>query len=129
MKKWVLPKTRNAAYRMVVTPAIANLVVSFSLIFQGIYASYSILLGGLAWVLPNLYFVSKAFSNMRPDAANKIMKNFFVAEFNKLVLIGLLVVLILKFVKVSVLFFFIGYTVTQITFWLTPFLSNRVKKA
>lgn len=129
MKKWVLPTTRNAAYRMIFIPAAVELIISFFLALQTIYNSYSLLLGGLTWIFPNLYFVSKAFSNMRPDATNKIMKNFFVAEVNKLILTGILAVLILKFIKVSVLFFFLGYAIAQVTFWFTPFVLNRVKKA
>lgn len=128
MKKWVLPTTRNAAYRMVAIPAVINLVFSFFLISRGVLVSYSTLLGGLAWVIPNLYFAYKVFSNMRPDASNAIMKNFYLAEFNKLALTALLVVLIVKYVKIDVLFFFIGYMVVQISFWLTPFFSNRAKK-
>jgi ATP synthase protein I len=129
MKKWVLPQARNAAYRTIAIPAGVVFVSAVCLLFYHSHASYSLCLGGITWVLPNLYFVSKAFSNMRPDALNKIMKNFFLAEFNKLALTALLAVLILKYIKVKILFFFIGYVIAQVVFWLTPFLLNRVKKA
>jgi len=128
MKTWVLPTTRNAAYRMVAIPTVINLTISFFIMLHGTYASSSALLGGLVWSLPNLYFAYKAFSNMRPDATSIIVKNFYVAELYKLALTGLLAVLVLKYIKVSILFFFMGYVISQITFWLTPLLLNRVKQ-
>jgi ATP synthase protein I len=66
---------------------------------SGEIAAYSSLLGGMIFVLPQLYFGVKAFMYSGARSIQKIVISFYKGESSKLVIIALSFGLIFKFVE------------------------------
>lgn len=99
---------------------IALLVSLMLLLLFGVKSSYSGVLGGLVWAIPNAYAAKRLFSNMSARAVKKIVWNFYFAEAAKLLLSAILFVLIIKWIPLALGSFFAGYLAAQIGFWLVP---------
>jgi len=121
-----LEKTRITAYRQVLLAATSALFVSIILlIFSGFTASVSAFLGGVVWVLPNLYFAHKLFGQLGKIPPQHMVKIFYIAEGVKLALSVLFFVLIIKFLLfVAIVPLFVGYLVAQFVFWLIPLMTE-----
>jgi len=65
----------------------------------GNVAAYSSLIGGLIFVIPQLYFGFKAFLYSGARSIQKIVVNFYKGESSKILIIALSFALIFKFVK------------------------------
>jgi ATP synthase protein I len=68
-------------------------------IVSGRVAAYSSLLGGLIFVIPQLYFGFKAFMFTGARSIQKIVVNFYKGESSKLIIIAMGFALVFKFVK------------------------------
>lgn len=66
---------------------------------SGVVAAYSSLLGGIIFVIPQLYFGVKAFLHTGARSAQKIVINFYKGESSKLIFIALGFALVFKFVE------------------------------
>ncbi len=86
-------------------------------IFKNIKAGYSVILGGLACVIPSIYFVRKVFSS-DTRSPQKIVFDFYLAEFIKLFLSAILLVLIFKFLPINLVPLVIGYIGGYLAIWL-----------
>jgi ATP synthase protein I len=67
-------------------------------VVSGSVAAYSSLLGGIIFVIPQLYFGIKAFLHTGARSAQKIVINFYKGESSKLIFIALGFALVFKFV-------------------------------
>lgn len=124
MSTLFLPSIRNQAYRWIIISAAVACIISMPIfIFVGVDAGYSALLGGGTWVMPNFYMANRFFANVSAHAATQIIKRFYLSEVIKLFLIGILFIVIVKLVPLRLGYFFIGYLVAQITFWLTTLIA------
>jgi ATP synthase protein I len=122
-----LQATRINAYRMVCLAAgVVVPSAAFFLIFRRLEAGYSILLGGMVWLLPNFYMAYCLFAKARP--AGQIVTAFYRAEIIKLLLSALLFISVCQFLVVNVLALLGGYMIAQVAFWLTPLFENKVLK-
>lgn len=118
-----LQSTRLKAYRLLGAPTILVVVTSFVLlIFTGINAGYSALLGGLGWALPNFYFASKIFAKSQAKTSKTILGRFYRAELVKLLLTAIYFVLVVKFIPVSILTFLLTFLGAQLAFWLATII-------
>lgn len=125
MAKWRLTTTRNKVYRSISFTALFITIVSIVLfLFNKIILGYSFFIGGLAWVLPNLYFAQKVFIEMRPQQLRQIIRNFYLGEFSKIVLTGIIFIVSVKLLPLNIISFFIGFIFAQIVFWL---IASNVK--
>lgn len=121
MSQSVLHSTRVQAYRLVWLPIILVLVAALLfLAFNSITAGYSALLGGVVWLLPNLYFAHQVFS--RIGTAKQILWLFYRAEIIKLLLSAILFIVVCKFARIEIVPLLIGYMAAQMMFWLAPLL-------
>jgi ATP synthase protein I len=124
MSKLVLQGIRNKAYRLVIIPAYVDIALSFLLaIFAGLNASGSVLLGGVVWIIPNLYMVYRLFSNVSARAVQQIVRTFYRAEIIKLLLSAALFIGMVKLLPLQLGPFSLGYIAAQITFWLTSLMT------
>lgn len=105
--------------------AIAALVAGLFIKWQ---ISIGILSGGLAVIVPGWVFVKKLFYNTGATQADKIMRNLYLGEVLKLVLIGAISIVFLVVVKVGLLPFFVGFVAAQLAHWLAPFVAFRHKR-
>ncbi len=101
-----------------------SVAVLFSLL-MGWSAGYSAMMGCLAWLIPQWMFARRLFANVRPRAAQDIVRTFYLWEFLKIISSAALCIAAVKTLKVAVAPFFIGYLVTQQGIWLTPWLTSK----
>lgn len=110
---------RAKAYRLVAIPiAIVGFLSLLLLILQGFKTSYSFLLGGGIWAIPNLYFAYKVLTDNIVQSPKRLAQLFYRAEIIKLLLSGVLFVGVIKFLPVSTLAVLSAYLVAQLVFWL-----------
>jgi ATP synthase protein I len=89
------------------------------------YAAVSAFLGGLAGIVPNMYFIWKIFGN-KLLAAKTIIKNFFIGEFVKLLLGALFLVLLVRFTNLQLLYLIIGYLATFLAVFFLPLITKNL---
>jgi len=91
---------KAAAYRLVWSQLVLTIVIA-SLLFAyiGSESAYSALLGGLAYILPNVWFVRLAFRDSGRSTPQLILSRFYLGETGKLVLTGIVFALCFLLVK------------------------------
>jgi ATP synthase protein I len=121
----MLQPYRRQAYKLVLLQIAVVLALFLCWwIFQDIKAGYSALLGGLAGVIPSLYFVKKLFSS-KERSMKKIMLDFYLGEFTKLFLSAILLVLIFKYIPVKLVPLITGFIGAYMAIWLAPLVLIR----
>ena len=79
----------NAPTRYLVrVQAITILLLAGSLLFLGRVVAYSALLGGLISLIPNAWFASLVFRHSGARAMGAVVRNAYLGELMKLVMIG-----------------------------------------
>jgi len=130
MSKSVLHSKRSEAFQLISIPAGVVIVVSLLLlIVRENDISRAVFLGGLVWLVPNLYFAVKVFSTGGAHITpQQMLKNFYLAEVTKLVLCAVLFTVIVKFLAVAVLAMLAGFVMAQVSFWMSPFLLSKMRR-
>jgi len=106
----------------VVTKVIAGqiaIVCGFSvafLIFSGVLSAKSALYGGLAVIIPNLYFAYKI-KKSAGKSAKKIVGSFYAGESGKFLITVFMFALIFQDPKIDVMAVMLTYAVTLTVFW------------
>lgn len=110
---------QNEAYRIVLLQLISVGILAGCtwLIFDGKHG-FSVLLGGLAYGLPNLVFVWQVFRFSGAQQMTKFLAAFMLGEAIKLVLSAILFLLIVKYLAVSLLSVLIGFIGAIVSFWI-----------
>ena len=79
-------KNRSAAYKMLAIEALITVVaVIVLLITVDIETAGSVALGGLAYIVPNVYFAKYVFRHSAADSAQLAMRWFYVGEIIKII--------------------------------------------
>lgn len=113
---------QKKAYRIVKLQLGGVIVLTIlALILRGTTSGYSVLLGGLAYVLPNLIFVWRVFRYARASEMTMFMAAFFLGEMIKLVLAAVLFLMIVKTLPVSLLSELVGFIGAIVSFWIACF--------
>lgn len=114
-----------SAYRMVGAQCVLLVaMVLTAWIWKGHLAAFSVFWGGAASLLPSAYFAKRVFKQVDARAARAIARHFFTGEAIKLLLNVVLVVLFVSLLPVSLLPFLVGFSGTQMGFWLAPFFDR-----
>ncbi len=96
------------------------------------FVSGSILLGGSACILPNIYLYHRVFRHFGAQSAHKMLKALYLGEVVKLLLTATIFALSLTQAWIKPLFLFIGYLFAQGIFWVAPlfwgFAKRKTKK-
>lgn len=91
---------KSAAYKLLGIQLLTAVVITLLLlVFSGAETALSAFLGGLAYILPNAYFVRFAFRESGQQNPRKILYWFYVGEGGKLVLSGVIFALSFALVK------------------------------
>ncbi len=118
----MLKPFHSQAYKLVFLQFFVIIILSFYWwLFHGMSYGFATILGGLACIIPNLYFVNKVFSNSE-RTFRKITFDFYFGEFIKLFSSAVLLVLILKFAPVKLIPTIAGYIGAYMSVWLVPLL-------
>lgn len=122
---------QNQAYKMVFLQLLGIIGLAFiAFILRGITSGFSVLVGGLSYGLPNLFFVWRVFRYSSAHEMTKFLVAFFTGEMFKLILCGILVLLIVKYLPVSLLSVIVGLAGAMVSFWVVCFwlFSKQVEK-
>lgn len=118
-KNLLRKKVQHEAYHLVYWQVACVLVVAaITYILRGEIDGLSVLLGGLAYCLPNLIFVWRVFRYAGAQQMVAFMAAFFIGEMLKLILSGFLFLLIVKYLPHSLLSVLIGYISAIVSFWI-----------
>lgn len=119
MAKLVLKPLRSQAYRLVALPTLTALLIGLILLLiVGKQAGHSVMWGALVWGIPNSFVAYRLFANVSAHAANEWINSLYFAEAVKLLLTVVLFVLIIKLFTLSLGYFFVGFCMCQLLFWL-----------
>jgi ATP synthase protein I len=114
---------QSRAYKIVFWQLLGILIVScFALPLSGTRSAFSIFLGGMAYGLPNLFFVWRVFRFVRAGEMGTFLLAFFIGEMLKLILCGIFVLLIVKYLPVSLLSVVVGMACAIILFWIVSMI-------
>ncbi len=105
-----------------------SIAVLFPLVMLpfGTNAALSAAAGGLASLIPNLYFAYRTFRYSGARSAQMILRSFYSGEAIKLVMTALIFAVVFKYLKtLNVAALFGGFIMVQMAVWLTPLLSDR----
>ena len=120
---------QGKAYQIVNFQLAGVIVIALlALISYGINSGYSVLLGGLAYVLPNLVFVWRVFRYVRASQMTQFLAAFFLGEMLKLAFAGFLFLMIVKNLPVEILSVLIGFIGALVSFWIACYWLFAVKK-
>jgi ATP synthase protein I len=120
----MLQPFRAQAYKLIYAQIAVILLLFFCFwLFKNIQAGYSAFLGGMACVIPSVYFVKKVFSSYK-RSSQKIVLDFYLAEFIKLFLSAILLVLIFKLLPVKLVALVSGYISAYLAIWLMPLIGT-----
>ncbi len=112
-------KIQNEAYRIVFWQLVSVVVIAcIALLIKGQQTGLAVLLGGLAYGLPNLFFVFRVFRYAGAHQMTKFVAAFFLGEALKLILSSILFLVIVKTLPVSLLSTLVGFFGAIISFWI-----------
>lgn len=104
------------SYQLLVT-----MVVSLAFGFWGWHKALASFLGGLAALIPNLYFALRI-TRSEGQEARKILRSFYVGESVKLLLTAAIFALILRIPDIETLPLFASYVAALSVFWFALLL-------
>ncbi|QHG92214.1 F0F1 ATP synthase subunit I [Coxiella endosymbiont of Amblyomma sculptum] len=122
----------TAVYQLVGLQTVVVVVVFLGWWIVGLMKGISVLLGGMAYLLPGLYFAHHLFGIVNSSKAEgkQIVIGFYIGELIKFVLSIVLIIIILLCIPISVVPFSMGYVAAQFGLWLAPFIiKNRERKS
>lgn len=115
----VTRSARVIAYRLVGLQAMIVVVVALGWWWiKGVIEGLSVLLGGMACLLPSLYFAHCLFATTSPPVVKQSMVSFYLGEVIKLALSAGMVIVIILYISVSIVPFIMGFVGAQLGFWL-----------
>jgi ATP synthase protein I len=119
-----------AGYKLIILQLILlSIVIGIFGFANNWLGAFSSLLGGVAWIIPSLYFVRKLFNSKKNKDSQALAKAFIIGEGVKLLLSIGLAALTIIFLNVSTGAFLSGYTAAIAASFLMPFLYRPIKTA
>ncbi len=123
--------TARSSHRLVVvrllrTQLAVTLLLPLALLPFGTIAAVSAAAGGIACLVPNAYFASRAFRYSGARSAMLILNSFYSGQAMKLLLTALIFTLIFNYLKpLNAGALFGGFVLVQSVIWITPWLAGR----
>lgn len=102
----------------------AGAISAVTLVLIGVAEAKSVLAGGVAGFLPNVFFAAKFGRHDPKKSAQEVVRAFYVGEALKLVLTGALFVLIFQIPGISFMPLFIGFVSVIMVFWFALLLRG-----
>ncbi|MFT6193193.1 MAG: ATP synthase protein I [Cognaticolwellia sp.] len=108
---------------MIIFVVICAVITYFN---WGLLYAYSLLVGGVVVIVPNIIFAYKAFKYAGASASRKVIESFYSGVKLKMLYTTLLFALVFKFLVISPLIFLSTYCVVVfLTLLLPVFLTER----
>ncbi|MBA4502893.1 ATP synthase subunit I [Marinobacterium marinum] len=77
----------RAFMRILLMQAVLVLLVSAACLLMGVVEAYSALLGGVIYLLPNLYFTWRTLGNRQAIGARGVLVSMYASEIGKMMLV------------------------------------------
>lgn len=90
-------------------------------VFFSAKSGYSGFAGGITFLLPNVIFVLMTFAYAGASKSHLVLRGFFAGEAIKLFITVVLFAVFLKYGNVSLMAFYISFTLLVVSQWLAPF--------
>ena len=120
---------QTEAYQIVFWQLAGVLVLALLVLpISGFKNSFSVLMGGMAYGLPNLIFVWRVFRFAGAHQMTPFVAAFFLGEMLKLILSAILVLVIVKYLPVSLLSVLVGFIGAIVSFWIVCMWHFSKKK-
>ncbi|MBX3708409.1 MAG: ATP synthase subunit I [Gammaproteobacteria bacterium] len=120
---------QGEAYQIVLLQLMGVVMLAvLSLVLNGTRSGFSVLMGGLAYGLPNLIFVWRVFRYVGASQITQFVTAFFIGEIVKLILSAVLFLMIVKYLPISLLSVLIGFAGAIVLFWVVCFWIFSKKK-
>ncbi len=117
---------RLVVVRLLRTQLAITLLLPLVLIPFGTIAALSATAGGIACLVPNAFFASRAFRYSGARSAPLILSSFYTGQAMKLLLTALIFSLIFIYLKpLNAGALFGGFVLVQSVIWVTPWLTGR----
>jgi ATP synthase protein I len=121
----MLKPLRQKALLTIYLQLIVILVFAMIWFFiKGLSGSVSAILGGIAWTIPNFYFIRKIFKASNGRTLHDVAKDFYLGEVIKLLMSGILIVLFVKMFAIVLPPFLSTYIGVVMTSFFMPFFCN-----
>ncbi len=124
-------RSRQAFLRIYLIQFLLLLLVSAGALVLGTVTAYSALLGGLLYLLPNLYFTWRVLYSKRPaDTAQQVVISLYASEIGKMLVAALLFSAVFLLVQpLSPFSLFLTFILLQLSGWMLQWrLGNRFLK-
>src|SRR3990167_6986381 len=110
---------QNQAYQIVFYQLIGIVILAvLAIAVSGVANGLALFAGGMAYGLPNLFFVWRVFRFAGAHQMTQFMASFFIGELLKLILSAMLFLMIVKTLPVSLLSMLIGFIGAIVSFWI-----------
>lgn len=110
-------------YKLIILQLILLIIVSVLFgIFDTWHNFLSVILGGMAWIIPNIYLVIRILKNKNNADMSSVTKDFIISECIKLLLSAILIILIVLLIPITKIAFLSGYIAVIIAAFAVPFL-------
>lgn len=112
-------RVQHEAYRIVWLQLAGVLLLALiALGWRGAMSGYSVLLGGLAYSIPNFIFVWRVFRYTGAQQMRKFVAAFGWGEMIKLFFSAILFLLIVKYLSISLSSVLFGFVGGIVSFWI-----------
>lgn len=116
---------RSKALSLVGLQAGTAAIIALCFTLGGKQAAVSALLGGLACLVPSLFFACWFFGQSPWVDAKKLLRAFFVGELLKMLTGIIMILIIISMVRIQWSPLIVGYIGTSFGLWLAPLLEQR----
>jgi ATP synthase protein I len=125
VSKQVIRAIRSRSYWLAGLQFIVITIASVvALVVSNKGVAFSIFLGGLVSVIPNIYFAKRLFQNTYARSAKKIVVTFYINEVIKLFLISLLFIAVIKLHFAEKFPLVVGFVLAQICVLFLPLIYS-----
>lgn len=110
---------QNQAYAIVKTQWIGLLFLTICSLFLGLKIAFSFLLGGLSNLIPTGILVAFAFQKVKSQEMSQFVQRFAFAELFKLISSTFFLLLVVKYLPISLSSTLAGFIGAIILFWIS----------
>jgi ATP synthase protein I len=123
------PQPLKIAYQLVALQGVFVIIVAILAYRWGIQAAYSVFLGGVVLILPNIWFAHRFIHRWRTRSIKQLASGLYLGELIKLLICGFLSAIFVKLVALDYRAFLLGLVSAQILYWiLAPVMMYRINK-
>jgi ATP synthase protein I len=112
-------------WRMIILQSLGVVIAGALALLWSLAHASSLVLGGIAAILPNALFVLWLFAQIKPSESQQMMKAFYIGEIIKLVAMAAILVAAFRWLGSQPQAVLLGFVIALFLYWLTPFVANK----